>query len=148
VFGLQGCEYQHSEIAMSELREFGTRYAAAWSSQDPVLLASFYAEDGALTVNGGPPSSGRVAIARTAGEFMGGFPDMVVRMEAMSVSDGRVIFRWHWTGTNTGPGGTGRAVDLRGFEEWTLNESGQIVESLGHFDATEYERQVSGEAGR
>jgi hypothetical protein len=30
------------------LTDFGTRYAAAWSSQNPVSLASFYNEKGSL----------------------------------------------------------------------------------------------------
>ena len=146
VVGLLGCENGKPEMDMTELTELGTRYAAAWSSQDPALLASFYALEGSLKVNDGAPAIGREAIARTAGDFMTGFPDMVVRMEEMSVGGDRVIFRWHWTGTYTGPGGTGRAVDLRGFEEWTLNESGRIVESLGHYDEAEYARQVSVDA--
>ena len=41
------------------LTDFGTRYAAAWSSHNPVNLASFYNENGSLTVNGGAPSVGR-----------------------------------------------------------------------------------------
>ena len=36
------------------LNDFGTRYAAAWSSQNPASLASLYSEHGSLTVNGGP----------------------------------------------------------------------------------------------
>jgi uncharacterized protein (TIGR02246 family) len=148
LIGPLGCQYRQSELDMTDLNEFGTRYAAAWSSQDPALLASFYAADGSLTVNDGEPAIGREAITRTAGEFMAGFPDMVVRMEALSVRDGRVIFHWQWAGTNTGPGGTGQSVDLRGHEEWTMNEAGEIVASLGHFDEAEYARQVSGEAGQ
>jgi hypothetical protein len=62
------------------LTDFGTRYAAAWSSQNPVSLASFYTENGSLTVNGGAPSVGRTAIAETARGFMTAFPDMVVKM--------------------------------------------------------------------
>ena len=42
----------------TELTDFGTGYAAAWSSQNPVSLASFYNEKGSLTVNGGAPSVG------------------------------------------------------------------------------------------
>jgi hypothetical protein len=49
----------------TELTDFGTRYAAAWSSQNPVSLASFYNENGSLTVNGGAPSVGRTAITDT-----------------------------------------------------------------------------------
>ena len=65
----------------SELPDFATRYAAAWSSQNPASLAALYAEDGSLTVNAGAPSVGRAAIAATAQGFMTAFPDMVVKMD-------------------------------------------------------------------
>jgi steroid delta-isomerase-like uncharacterized protein len=127
----------------SELTDFATRYAAAWSSQNPEDLASFYAEDGSLTVNAGKPSVGRAAIAATAGEYMEAFPDMVVKMDSVSREGGRVTFRWTWTGTNTGPGGTGNSVRISGYEEWTLDADGLIAESKGHFDEAEYQRQLS-----
>jgi hypothetical protein len=125
-----------------DLTDFGTRYAAAWSSQNPVQLASFYAENGALIVNAGPPSIGRVAIAAKAQSFMTAFPDMVVRLERMDQHGDHPVFRWIWTGTNTGPGGTGKYVRLRGYEEWTLDASGLISRSDGHYDEAEYERQL------
>ena len=50
----------------TELTDFGTRYAAAWSSQHPVSLASFYNENGSLTVNGNAASVGHTAITETA----------------------------------------------------------------------------------
>lgn len=99
------------------LTDFGTRYAAAWSSQNPVSLASFYNEKGSLTVNGGAPSVGRTAITETARGFMTAFPDMVVKMDHVSQDGGHAIFRWTWTGTNTGPGGTGKSVRINGYEE-------------------------------
>jgi hypothetical protein len=34
-------------------------------------------------------------------------------------------------------------VDIRGYEEWTLNEDKQIQQSLGHYDDAEYQRQVN-----
>jgi len=127
----------------TELTDFGTRYAAAWSGQDPVSLASFYNEKGSLTVNGGAPSIGRTAITETAGEFMTAFPDMVVKMDRVSQDvGGHAVFRWTWTGTNTGPGGTGKSVRIEGYEEWTFGADGLIAESKGHFDETEYQRQV------
>jgi uncharacterized protein (TIGR02246 family) len=129
------------------LTDFATRYAAAWSSQEPVSLASFYAEDGSLIVNGGEPSTGRAAIAATARSFMEAFPDMVVMLERVEGDAGHATFHWRWTGTNTGPGGTGNAVDLTGYEKWTLDDDGLILESNGHYDAAEYERQVNGETG-
>ncbi len=48
---------------MNHVQDFAIRYTAAWSSQDPARVASFYAEDGSLTINGGEPSVGREAIA-------------------------------------------------------------------------------------
>ena len=47
-------------------------------------------------------------------------------------------------GTNTGPGGTGREVRISGFEEWQIGADGLIAESLGHFDAEDYQRQLDG----
>ena len=65
---------------------------------------------------------------------MTAFPDMVVKLEQVSQEGGHAIFRWIWTGTNTGPGGTGKAVHIRGYEEWTFAADGLIAESKGHFD--------------
>ena len=75
---------------------------------------------------------------------MTAFPDMVVRMDSVQRVGDHVTFHWTWTGTNTGPGGTGLPVRLSGYEEWTLGSDGLISQSLGHFDDTEYERQMSG----
>ncbi len=127
---------------MTDLNELATRYAAAWSSQDPGAFAAFYSENGTLRINDGEPSVGRKQIAETAGSFMAGFPDMLIRLVELRQTDDYVEFHWHWTGTNTGPGGTGNAVDLNGFEQWTLDDEGLIVESLGHMDEAEYERQL------
>jgi uncharacterized protein (TIGR02246 family) len=124
------------------LRDFATCYAAAWSGQDPDALASFYAPDGRLVVNGGAPSIGREQIAATAGAFMAAFPDMVVALIDLERDGTRVVFRWRWTGTNTGPGGAGAAVDMRGSEVWTLDADGRIAVSDGRYDEAEYERQV------
>lgn len=147
LFALAACSpAEDTATGDADLDAFATRYAAAWSSGEPALLASFYSEDGVLVVNDGEPSRGRDAIEATASAFMQAFPDMVVRLERLEPRGEQVAFHWHWTGTNTGPGGTGNAVDLRGYEVWTLDSNGLIRESLGHFDAEEYSRQVNGDA--
>ena len=130
-------------VDVTELTGFATRYATAWSSQDPAAFAGFYAENGSLTINDGEPSVGRDAVEQTAQEFMTAFPDMVVKLIDVRREGDRVNFYWHWTGTNTGPGGTGNAVDLRGYESWTLHSDGLILESLGRLDDAEYQRQLS-----
>jgi len=129
--------------ARPDLTDLATRYAAAWSSQNPDSLASFYSESGALIVNGGTPSVGRAAIRATAASFMTAFPDMVVRMDSVVDMGNQAVFHWTWTGTNTGPGGTGRSVRISGYEEWTLDPAGLVLQSDGHYDEAEYQRQVN-----
>jgi SnoaL-like polyketide cyclase len=126
----------------AELTDFANRYAAAWSSQSPASLAGFYTEDGSLTVNAGAPSVGRAAITITASGFMTAFPDMVVRLKDVGQDGHHTIFRWIWTGTNTGPGGTGARVRIEGYEEWTFGATGLIATSKGHYDEAEYARQL------
>jgi hypothetical protein len=128
--------------AGSDLRDFARRYTDAWCSQNPSRVASCYAEHGALTINGGTPAVGRTAIAEAAREFMNAFPDMVVTMDRLEADAGQTEYHWTLTGTNTGPGGSGRSVRISGYEEWLLGPDGLIVDSQGHFDQTEYNRQL------
>ncbi len=126
----------------SHLRAFAERYTAAWCSQDPARVASFFAPSGTLTINGGEPARGREAITRVAADFMTAFPDMQVLMDALEAAGERIIYRWTLVGTNTGPGGTGNRVRIRGHEDWRIGDDGLIAESLGTFDADEYARQL------
>ena len=141
------CTTRKEPMTQPELTDFATRYAAAWSGQNPEDLASFYIENGSLTVNGGDPSVGRAAITATARAFMEAFPDMVVKMDSVIHEGSRATFHWTWTGTNTGPGGTGKSVRISGYEEWTISAGGLIAESKGHYDEAEYQRQMSNESG-
>ena len=125
------------------LRDFATRYTAAWCSQNAASVASFFADNGSLSINDGEPSVGRAAITAAAQGFMTAFPDMVVTMDDVSGDRGSAVYRWTLTGTNTGPGGTGKAVRISGFEEWTIGADGLILDSLGHFDEAEYQRQLT-----
>jgi len=132
----------------AKLREFATRYTAAWCSQNAASVASFFAENGSLKINAGNPSVGRAAIGAAAQGFMTAFPDMVVTMDEVGLDGGRAVYRWTLTGTNTGRGGTGKAVRVSGHEEWTFGADGLIQTSLGHFDEVEYQRQLrAGVAG-
>jgi hypothetical protein len=128
----------------SRLHDFASQYAAAWCSQDPSRVSSFFAPNGSLKVNDDPPAVGRAAINDVARGFMTALPDTQVLMDDVSGEGGTAIFRWTFIGTNTGPGGTGRAVRISGFEEWRLDADGLIAESLGHFDAAHYQRQIQG----
>lgn len=145
---LVDCKPKGSSMDAAKLRDFATRYTAAWCSQDAASVASFFAEGASLQINDGDPSVGRAAITAAAQGFMTAFPDMVVTMDGLDIEGGgRAVYRWTLTGTNTGPGGTGNAVRVSGYEEWTIGANGLIADSKGHFDAADYERQVAGGAG-
>lgn len=137
-----------STNAQRTMLDFATRYTAAWCSGKPDEVASFFAPQGSLTINDGKPSVGRKEIAAAAQGFMTDFPDLVVRMDSVSLEPQGAVYRWTLTGTNTGPGGTGRPVRISGYEEWTMSADGLVKKSLGHFDSAEYERQIKGIAGK
>jgi predicted ester cyclase len=125
-----------------QLLDFARGYAAAWCSQDPSSVAGHYAPEGSLTINGGPPAVGGAAVTEAARGFMTALPDMQVLLDDLLVSDSGIEFHWTFTGTNTGPGGTGNRVRTTGFEEWTIGDDGLIAESRGHYDQAEYDRQL------
>jgi steroid delta-isomerase-like uncharacterized protein len=126
----------------AELPKFAKRYAQAWCSQDPDSVAAFFAENGSLSVNDGPPAVGRAAIADVARGFMRDFPDMVVTIDKLMRKSDGTKFNWTLTGTNTGPDGTGKRVRISGYELWKIDNDGLIAESKGHFDSADYERQL------
>jgi len=127
---------------MTELKAFAQRYAKAWCGQNPESVAAFFAENGSLSVNDGPPAVGRAAIAEVAQGFMSTFPDLIVTMDDVSRNPDGTKFHWTLIGTNTGPGGTGKRVRISGYELWQFDNAGLIENSKGHFDSAEYERQL------
>jgi uncharacterized protein (TIGR02246 family) len=135
------------EINTGQLRDFGTRYTAAWCSQDPERVAAFFTTDGSLSINGGAPAVGRGAIREVVQEFMTAFPDLVLTMDDVRVEGDRVVYHWTFAGTHTGPGGAGRRVLFSGFEEWEMGADGLIAGSLGHFDEVDYQHQLEHGAG-
>jgi hypothetical protein len=73
---------------------------------------------------------------------MTALPDLRVDIDDLLEKQSKVIYKWTLEGTNTGPGGTGKRVRISGFEEWRIGNDGLVAESLGSFDAAEYEHQV------
>jgi len=129
---------------LTVLKKFAKRYAEAWCSQNAESVAAFFAERGSISINNGPPAVGRAAIVREALAFMITFPDMVVTMDKLVRDEEGTKFHWTLTGTNTGPGGTGKRVRISGYELWKIGNDDLIAESKGHFDSVEYGRQLRG----
>lgn len=125
-------------MTSDELKQLAERYAKAWCSGNPDRVAAFYAKGASISVNGGPPTP----IVEVARGFMRDFPDMVVTFDKLGNTPNGTEFHWTFTGTNTGPGGTGNKVRISGFELWKIDTDGLIAESKGHFDAADYERQL------
>lgn len=125
----------------AEITEFGKDYTDAWNSQKPENVASFFAEDGSLTVNSGPPLIGREAITEFARSFMTAFPDMKLSMDNLLIKADETQYHWSFVGTNTGANGTGNKVEFNGFERWVFNDEGLIKSSIGKFDEEDYNHQ-------
>ena len=127
----------------ANLDKFAANYTAAWCSQRAASVAAFFAETGSLQINDGPPAVGRRSITASAQGFMTAFPDLTVKMDRLVVDTTRIEYHWTLTGTNTGPSGTGKHVHVSGFEVWHFDSDGLIAESKGHFDKSEYDRQLA-----
>ncbi|MGI9260550.1 MAG: ester cyclase, partial [Woeseiaceae bacterium] len=130
-------------MSEDDINNHATQYTAAWNSGDPGSVSMFFSENGSLKVNDAAPAVGREAITDVANGFMTAFPDMALEMLELRISDESVQYHWRFTGTNTGPGGTGAPVDFSGYEEWTFGEDNLVMQSLGHFDNDEYLAQVN-----
>jgi uncharacterized protein (TIGR02246 family) len=122
-----------------QLRDFATRYTAAWCSGDPNSVAACFAPNGALSVNGNPPAVGAAAIAATAQGFMTAFPDLQVLFDDLREDGDRIAYHWTLTGTYAS---NGNPVRISGFELWQIGPDGLIADSAGQFDAADYQRQI------
>jgi len=130
-----------------KVRELAEGYTEAWCSQVAARVAAFYELEGSLQINDGATAVGREAISEAAQGFMTAFPDMTVTFDKyISQSATKGDFHWTLSGTNTGPGGSGKRVQISGYEEWTFGKDGLVETSLGHFDDGEYQRQLRGQA--
>jgi hypothetical protein len=69
--------------------------------------------------------------------------DLVVEFDRLEPKGARVLYHWTFTGTNTGPGGTGNQVRISGYEDWKIGSDGLIADSKGRYDAQDWDRQVN-----
>jgi nuclear transport factor 2 (NTF2) superfamily protein len=122
----------------ARIPEFARSYTDAWCSHDPTKVANHFVPGGTIAINGGDPTE----VTEVARSFIDAFPDIQVFMDDVVLNDETVEYHWTFTGTNTGPGGTGKWVRISGFEEWTIGDDGLVVESSGNYDQDEYAPQL------
>ena len=131
-------------VEPTRMKQIATDYANAWSSKSPEAVASFYAEDGQISINRGDTLKGRAAISDMAAGFYTEFPDLIVHCDEIRTAGNHAIFVWTLEGHHAE---TKNHVKISGWEEWELDDSMTVKSSLGWFDAAEYERQIAGDAG-
>lgn len=130
-------------VTQIDVRDMAERYAEAWCSHSVEAVVSFFEETGQTQVNGGDPIVGHNDISEAVKGFYVAFPDLVIRMDDVRSSGNHAIFAWTLEGTNSGPGGTGHLVKIKGWEEWELSEAVRLNAVKGWFDPVEYDRQIN-----
>jgi uncharacterized protein (TIGR02246 family) len=116
-------------------------YTAAWNSKSPDAVASHYAQDGQIVINRGDAWQGRSGIAAMAAGFFADVPDMALTCDEVRCAGSHVLYAWTFTGHDAT---TGNPLEVRGWEEWDLDENVQIRSSRGWYDADDYAAQVAG----
>ena len=131
-------------IDPKRFEEMTAAYTAAWNSGDPAAVAEHYAPDRGITINRGEQQFGREAMLAMAGGFMASFPDLKLTRDFIRIAGDHGVFGWTLEGRHAD---TRNFVRASGWEEWDLDEECRILNSLGWFDAVDYERQVAGDPG-
>ena len=125
-------------VAVERTLEIADSYLAAWNAHDPEAVASFFAPNGRIYVNGSV-SAGRIEIAAMARSFLDAIPDMSIRSDLTRSTGTHLILPWTFSGTSST---NGNRVTVSGWEYWQLNDRGLVVESRGHFDEADYQKQM------
>jgi uncharacterized protein (TIGR02246 family) len=115
-------------------------YTAAWNTGRPDAVAGFFASDGCIVINGGPPWTGRAGVAEMASGFFADIPDLALVCDGVRAAGTHVLYLWTFTGTHAA---TGKRVKVAGWEEWDLDAAGLVSVSRGWFDADSYARQTT-----
>ncbi len=85
---------------------------------------------------------GRFQIKEVANSFMRDLPDMVVNYDSLVIKSSGTEFQCTVTGTNCGPAGTVKKVEVSGYELWQMGKNSLILKSEGHFPTEQYNRQL------
>ena len=116
-------------------------YTAAWNSGSTQAVASFFAVEGSIVINGGQPWIGRKGVADMAAGFFADIPDLELCCDGIRCAGSHVAYLWTFTGTYAA---TQCPLRVVGWEEWDLDAEFKVLASRGWFDAADYERQSQG----
>ena len=122
-------------------RSIAQDHCAAWTNRKPEIVASRYAEQTTMIMNGGEPMTSQSQVGEMAAGFMADFPDLVLSLDTVLVADHHMVYAWTFEGHHKD---TGNLVRFSGWEEWDLDDNLNVIKSLGWYDSADYERQVAG----
>lgn len=113
-------------------------WAEGLNRGDPSVATRSFASDCVIHITGLPePLRGIEAWTQFVGGLLAAFPDLHFTIEDQVGSGDRIAFRWHATGTHTGPLGgvqpTGRSVAVDGLIVDHLLD-GRVVERWEQWD--------------
>ena len=122
-------------------RRMAEDHCAAWTKKDADAVASRYAQQATMIMNGGDPMTSRSQIGDMAAGFMADFPDLFLSLDTVLVADHHMVYAWTFEGHHKD---TGNHVRFSGWEEWDLDNDLNVIKSLGWYDGEDYDRQVAG----
>lgn len=124
-----------------DVQRMAAAYTAAWNSKSADAVASFYAIEGEIIINRGEPWTGRSRVRDMAAGFHADVPDLTLTCDDVRCSGSHAIYVWTFIGHDAA---TGKPLNIRGWEEWELNDELKVVASRGWFDANDYAIQTAG----
>ena len=127
---------------LAAVQAFAAAYTEAWCSGDPAAVASHYAPDGQIIINGGEPHKGTEAMTAMAAAFHAAYPGLKVICDDVRSNGTHALYAWTLEGTH---GESGNFVRLKGWEEWELTDDLKVAASFGWFDAEDEARQIAGD---
>jgi len=125
-----------------DVEKLAREHAAAWTNGSADEIAEMFAENGSISVNGGEAQVGRADIIEHAKGMLATFPGLVVHCHETRHAGDRAVFIWTLEGRHAE---TGNFVTLPGWHEWELDENMKVRRCRGFFDASSFERQITGE---
>ena len=128
-------------VTRETIASVAASYTAAWNSSNPQEVASFFAQDGQIIINGGTPYLSRAGVADMAAGFYEDVPDLHLVCDQVRCAGNHVAFLWTFTGHHSR---TRNLLRISGWEEWDFDTDGLVKTSRGWFDADVYATQIAG----
>ena len=135
---LFSCDFKKQEKNISSTREIqmqmtlDTLLKACWNKKEINKLEMVMTENVSRRVNNIIVGNNRKEAAANIAVFIAGFPDLLITMSNLHLSDNYAFYNWTFSGTNTGVFGefpaTGKKVKVKGMSKVVFNENGKIVQ--------------------